>query len=582
MVINMLNFYLETLIEMEDIMRYGIVATAIVLLILIFILFYFLVIVRRRYKKQSRDLQKRYQESHETLVGNIEQGINRLDTIAHLNLMYIQIHEDYSKRYHLILENNDKQSFIAVTSLMDLISEKKYRRIKGIIESTRETINEFIRVVDSLNSDLNELLQKDEKGRAEAVILQRQFRDIKENYLSHSKELESVAKSYQKLFSKIEEKFVEFENLSNSAQYQESEEKLPLIGKILKALDEAIKVMPSYCSLTEFVIPKRIEELLLAHSALESEDYPLHHLKVKAQVDEFNMTLNEVRLKLSEFRLDGIKESLDHIEDQIVSILASFEKEKETKKYFDENFDSIYNHSYVIEKKFMKLKRNIPIFKDVYAIKDRYLDDIDNLQNDINRLGDIKRDLDTYVHSSTRQPYSILVMKLADLDGEMKRIEDTVEGFQNYLNSLKRDTETAYRILGETFLLLKKKERVIREMDIEAFSRNYVPKINRAYTYLERIDEVLKVQPIDVEVINENRHSLETIVDELKDKVEKESAALKYAEESLVYSNQYRQEFADVRKDLSIAEKNFFDADFDQTLNQTMEILKKMRPAMHN
>ncbi len=577
----MLTMTLKTLEDTTDIMKYVYLGIIIVVVLALLIVFYFLVIVRNRYKKQAKDLQKKYQNGHDILTGNIEQALNRLDTIAHLNLMYIQINEDYTNRYHHILENNDKQSFIAVTSLLNLIQNKKYRRIKSLIDSTKNTINEFIKEVSNLDKELSELLQKDEKGREQAVILQRQFRDIKEEYLNHEKELQSVKGQYEKLFSKIEQKFIEFENLSNSAQYQESEEKLPLIKKILDALNEAIKVMPSLCSLTDVVIPNRIGELLKAYESLENEDYPLHNLKVNVKVEEFNRKLDFIHNNLMEFRLEGVKASLDEIEDQIVEILAAFEKEKEAKAYFDQNYENIYNHSYSIERQFMKLKRNLPVFKDVYLIKDNYLDDINDLQNDINHLGDIKKDLDTYVHSSTRQPYSILVVKLNDLNDEMQRIESIIQNFQDYLSSLKKDTESAFKLLSETYLLLKAKEQIVREMDIEYFSNLLNEKIARAYLCLDLIDEVIKVQPIDVEAINKHRAVIEDLVSEINEKVDRAAATLKYAEDSIVYANKYRQEFTDVRKDLSIAEKSFFEADFEETLNQTTEILKKMNPTIN-
>ena len=50
------------------------------------------------------------------------------------------------------------------------------------------------------------------------------------------------------------------------------------------------------------------------------------------------------------------------------------------------------------------------------------------------------------------------------------------------------------------------------------------------------------------------------------------------AEEAIVYANQFRLKFYDVRTALMTAEKAFFEGDFARTADETVSILKKIRP----
>ena len=52
----------------------------------------------------------------------------------------------------------------------------------------------------------------------------------------------------------------------------------------------------------------------------------------------------------------------------------------------------------------------------------------------------------------------------------------------------------------------------------------------------------------------------------------------KQAEEAIVYANQYRQEFYDVRTTLSRAERSFNEGDFVRTSSETVNMIKKIRP----
>lgn len=552
-----------------------IIATVIVLFL---VLLYLFVIKRSNRRKAIRDLEKRYSDIHDHLTGNVEQSINRINFISQKNMVYVQLHEQFVKEYDDILQNQDKSTYIAITQLKSLVLEKKYHGIKSIIDSCKTTLSEFSKRVSSLDERLVKILQKDEECRQQAVTLQRQYREVKEKYSEYLIELKLVEKSFEKIFEKIDRYFQEFEDLSNSAQYEESEEKLPTISKVLTALDEALVDLPSLCTLANTVLPNRIDELGKRYQEMEKEHYPLHHLKVNLAIEEFNNDLESIKTRLSNFQLDGIKEESDQIEDRIIAFFRAFEVEKEAKVFFNQNCEEIYNSTYNLEKHFLKLKRMIPGFKDIYVIKANYLEDLEAVQNDINNLGNIKRDLDTYIHSSTKQPYSILVRKLHDLQEERTRINEVINDFQKYLTSLKKDSEYAFKYISTKFVALKKAQALLREIGVSSYKETLVIRFEKAYYYLDTIGELIKSKPLDVQAINDNLAIVVEIIAPLIKEVEEQSSQRKYAEDSIVYANQYRQEFYDVRQVLARAERSFNEGDFTRTIDETVKIIKKMRP----
>lgn len=562
----------------QDNGRYILIGGIILFMIILFIILYFSVISHNRMKKQTRDLEKKYNNVHEVLTVQVEQAINRIYFISQKNMEYVSTHEKYIKAYENILETKDKQSYIAINSLKSLVLEKKFRGLKSIIDSTKITIMEFSKSVEMMNDELSEILLKDEDCRLKAVELQRRLRLIKEVYASHETELKSIEHSFQRVFEKIDKNFQEFEELNNSAKYQEALEKLPVMQKVLDALQEQLEKLPSYCAIVTNVLPNRIEELEMTFKQLESQNYPLHHLKVNAAIEDFNNKLEDLKNRLSMFKMEKISEDIQEIEDRIVILLRDFEDEKEAKVFFDNKCETIYEETYVIEKQFMKLKRVLPTFKSVYLLKDRYLDDIEQLQIDIDNLGNIKRDLDNYIHSSTRQPYSILMKKLNDLDKETMRIKETITEFHHYLNSLKKDSESSYEMIKKYFIDLKKAEAVVRDMDVPTFKDTLKNDFDRSYAYLESIGDLIKVQPIDVQTINETAQVADSLIEDLLKRIQEQSAQRKYAEESIVYANQYRQEFYDVKQSLIRAERSFYEGDFGRTIDETVKTIKKMRP----
>ena len=96
-------------------------AVSLVLLVVGFVLIYVFVIKRNLYRKQSKDLEKKYSQLHMILTEDVEQYIARLEYISNQNLEYIHIHEKYLRLYHAILQENDRNSYIAVDGLRQTI-----------------------------------------------------------------------------------------------------------------------------------------------------------------------------------------------------------------------------------------------------------------------------------------------------------------------------------------------------------------------------------------------------------------------------------------------------------------------------
>lgn len=97
--------------------------------------------------------------------------------------------------------------------------------------------------------------------------------------------------------------------------------------------------------------------------------------------------------------------------DVLDSFLSAFETEKEAKIQFEKEQANTSDNTYELEKDFAKLNRSLPEYKEIYIIDDSYLEQIHLIQEDIQRMSAIKRDLDSFIHSSTKQPYSLLLKK---------------------------------------------------------------------------------------------------------------------------------------------------------------------------
>ena len=153
--------------------------------------------------------------------------------------------------------------------------------------------------------------------------------------------------------------------------------------------------------------------------------------------------------RLGEFKLKGIKENLLAISSQIDQFHVNFEEEKNAKNTFDSECEVTYEKVALLERQFIVLRQRLIKVKEVYRLDESYLDKMDQIQNEINTLGVIKRQLDTYIHASTKQPYSMLLGKMNELKESALETENNILDFNNYIDSLKTDSDEAYSLVND-------------------------------------------------------------------------------------------------------------------------------------
>lgn len=552
----------------------GSVGGAVVLGVLIFVLIKF-VFLRKSANRQIRELERKYSYLDALLIGQDSQYIKRIELISRTNLLYGDIYSDYSKRFKQIYGIDDKFAEGVVKQLNALVASKQYRNIKKTIVEGRKAVEIFEKSVLELDSDLSNLIKPEEDARQMVLKLKEDFRSVKQVYYTNSADLEMVTPSFEKVFAKIEKKLIEFDTHIESAEYEEANLIIPTISKVLGVLREVLEKAAKLCVLVNTIVPEKIKGLVDYENEMLNEKYPLHHLMILQAINSYNARLENMKKKLIDLDTSGIIETSDEIGREIETMKENFLKEKEAKEYFNLNSDRAYQNVIELEKTFLRLCSIIPEMNRIYAINAGDNEKIEILKENVNKLGTAKRSLDTYIHSSTKQPYSILKNKLDDLIADYDIVREGVNEFKIFIENLKASSEEAYTLVFSYFYRLKQCEALIRKINIPEHTSQFNEKIESCYVLLNEIDRHIKTIPIDVLFINEKVDELKAIADTTCDEIEKGVSVEQLAESAIVYANRDRIHQNDVHQQLSICEKEFYQGDFDKAYHDVIDLLKK-------
>ena len=541
-----------------------------------FFLLYHFVISRNRVKHQVRELQKKYSYLDALLIGQDSQYIHRLEIISRTNLLYVDKHEKFSRRFKEIYENDDKFAESMLKQLNALINNKQYKNIKTVISDTKKAMKVFEDKVNALDNDLYILIKPEEDSRQSILKLKENYRRVKQTFYANSSDLDLVSSSINQVFDKLDQMFVTFETHIESAEYDDAQALLPTIGKVVSALESALSQLPNLCILVNTVIPEKIEDLKKHYDELEREGLPLYNLSFQMRVGEWNNDLNIIRTKLTKLQITNIMESLDALQSEIEEMRELLDNELSDKLFFEEHNQRIYQNVVDLEKAFLKVCSLLPEIYRTYVVTDEHKEKVDELKQTMNNLGTTKQSLDNYVHSALKQPFSTLKSKLDDLSNQYEIAKEGMEEFKQYVEFLKNSSEEAYTLVFVYYYRLKQVEEVLREIAIEDFSEPYKVRIEDCYDLLNEIDKAIKIQPIAVDEINDRVAVLKSNANVLFEEIENKYREMQLAESAVVYANRDRNHQDDVHQQLSALENSFYQGEFVKVYHEANAIFKRM------
>ena len=526
-------------------------------------------------KKQLKAIQNKQSYLSGLLIGNDAQYIHRLETISRTNILYIETYETFAKKFKDIHEVYDRSSQRAIMSAESVIKDKLHKQIKNSLEDARKAVEVFENQVLKLDKELHTIMKPEKDARAIIHVLKEKYRGVKQTYYVSQTDLELVTSSFSKTFDKLDQCFADFDEYIESAKYDEANALIPTIEKVIAALQDVLIKMPNLCALVISIIPEKITLINKEYSILENEDYPLWHLGYRSRLESWNSSLQTCKNKIISLQTKGVLDDCDRIQDEIFAFHELLEKEIASKEEFDANSSELYQDVLNLEKSFEKICSLLPKISSAYKIEEDENQKIIILNQNVDRLGASKRSLDVFIHSNTKQPYSILKNKLDELREDYNVVFEGVNDFKNYVNSLKSSIEEAYNLVYDYYYRLKSSEELIRSINVPNFEANYEEVIADIYDKLNEIYNLINIKPIDVTTINDKVELLKEVENRFFDEIDNKARECHLAESMIVYCNRDRSHQTDVNYQLNMLEERFYNGEFEDVYHEATSIFKR-------
>lgn len=452
------------------------------------------------------------------------------------------------------------------------IEKRDFENCNYRIAKTELEIYKVREASESLLEEIKEITLSDEKYRSIVTKLKTKYRKLNSEYQEHSNLYDEMQDAITLQLENIEKNFLGFESAMENNEYTEVVHIVKALDAMIEHMGIVIKEVPDLILMAKEIIPKRIKEVDDVVKEMEEKGYPLEYLNIDYNDEESRKNINTILDKIRVLNLEDCMFELRTILDYFDSLFIDFEKERLSRKVYEES-----EHDFAI-----KLKKTEKVVNDVFeeldTIKNNYDlrdEDIDSIEEDKKILVVIQDDYKKLLAKleSKSTPYSSLHKEIEELTVRLKNMSDNLDVTLNSLGNMYDDEQRAREQLIEIEEFLQNSKRKIRSYKLPVITDNYFVELSEANDAIKEVIKELEKKPIVIKTLNTRVDTARDLVLKLYNTTNEMIKTAELAENCMVYGNRFRSSYTDIDRGLDEARKSFFKGDYKKSLDVSIKAI---------
>ena len=544
-----------------------IITTAIICLIITILWFLF---VRRQEKKIYVNKAKELEVDKNLITSTpILLELSKIEPIIK-NEMMEEKYDNWQAKFISIKENDIMKIDDLLIDLDVLLEKKEFKNATSKIASIELEIYKTKEKTDNLLDEIKEITLSEEKYRSIVTKLKAKYRRLNAEYQKHKNLYDDMQEAIDLQLENIEKNFLDFEKVMEKIDYTE-------VVHIVKALDAMIDHMqiivdetPDVLLMAKQLIPKRIKEIQDVYDNMTNEGYPLDYLNIPYNIEESQKNIGKILDKVKILNLEDCMFELKTILDYLDSLFVDFEKERLSKKVYEEienDFNKkITKTNKIVEELFLQLDD----IKNMYDLNEKDLETINEVKKTLVVINDDYKNITGKVGAESC-PYSMLQKDIEELMNRLKVMEEDLDRALKSLGNLHDEEERAREQLKDIEQFLKASKEKMRSYKLPIISDNYFVELKEANEAILEVIKELERKPIVIKTLNTRVDTARDLVLKLYNTTNEMIKTATLAEKCIVYSNRYRAYYDEVETGLKKAEAYFYKGEYKKSLDTVLK-----------
>lgn len=531
---------------------------------------------RKKYQEQITNLER---DKNLIISASILTELNKVEALVNNDKMQ-ENYDEWHKKFNEIKDQDIPKITDELIVIEDLFNDKKYKELEEKIAHTELQIYYIKTKANFLLEEIKEITLSEERNRESITKLKVQYREIVAKYNNNLDDYQEVASPLELQFENVDKLFSSFEVAMENNSYQE-------VGRIVKAIDDTIgnlgiviEEAPSIILMANKLIPKKMHDIKNISEKMIKEGYNLDYLNLDYNFAEAEKKISDIIARLNVLNVLDSTFELKTMSDYFDSIYNDFDKERISKKTFEEYTRTILIKTNKLEKVNNNLYKKIDALKYSYDLSDEDLKIIDVIRTD---LKNIKKDYENIIgaHRSKTFAYTRISKEMELLNVRLTKVSDKLELALKTLGSLKEDENRAREQLEEIKDILKKSKERINSYKLPIVPKLYYIQLGEATDSIKEIIKELEKKPISIKKLNLRVDTARDLTLKLYNTTNETVKTAQMAEFAIVYGNRYRSTNSDIDLGITKAENYFYKGDFKSSLESSINSINIIEPGIH-
>lgn len=531
---------------------------------------------KAKYKKQIAKLET---EKNLIISASMLSELNKVEALVNNDDLRIK-YDDWQKRFKRIKDIEIPKISDTINEIDELFDDQNFKELKGLIFKADFEVNNLKTKADILLDEIKELTLSEEKNRETITKLKAEYRSIVTEYKEHEEEFEIIKVPIELQFENVDKLFGAFENAMDQNAYTE-------VGKIVKAIDDLISNLKVVIDearpiviLGKTLIPQKIIDIKNISERMEKEGYNLEYLNIDYNINEANKKITDIFQRLNVLNVEDSLFELKTMHDYFDSLYNDFDKEKISKRVYEDYSRSIFLKVTKLEKINNELYKKIDDIKYSYDLTDEEVAVISDIKTDISS---IRESYDRIVEVSRSKilSYSKLAREMEIINNRLVKCDERLNLALKSLGSLKEDESRAREQLEEIKRILAQTKEKYRSYKLPVVPKNYYVELSEATEAINEMTKELDKRPISIKTLNLRVDTARDLVLKVYNTVNETVKTAKMAEAAIVYGNRYRLTNKEVEFGLIKAENLFIKGNFQNSLENAISAINIIEPGIH-
>ena len=531
---------------------------------------------KNKLKKQIDELEK---EKNLVISASMLSELNKVEALVNNDEMRVKL-DDWKKRFNNIRDVEMPKITDTINEIEELFEDRNFKELKGLILKADFDLNNLKTKASFLLDEIKDVTLSEERNRETITKLKAQYREIVANYKDYEEDYALIKVPIELQFENVDKLFQTFEVAMEQNAYTE-------VGKIVKAIADIIdnlKVVVDetrpIVNLGKNLIPKKIEDIKNIVEKMTREGYNLEYLNIDYNIAEADKKIQDIFQRLNVLNIEDSLFELKTMHDYFDSLYNDFDKERISKKIYEDYSRSILIKATKLEKVNNELYKKIDDIKYSYDLTDDEVaviaeikQEIMNIRASYDKIVDVAR---SHILS-----YSKLAREMEIINSKLVKTEEKLNCALKTLGSLKEDELRAREQLEEIKKILNQTKDKIRSFKLPAVPKNYYVELAEA---MEAIDELIKAldkRPISIKILNLRVDTARDLVLKVYNTINETVKTARMAEVAIVYGNRYRVTNKEVDFGLVKAENMFAKGNFKSSLENAINAINIVEPGIH-